>query len=238
MSFDLQEQSGFNVDAGMVSMLHDYLWDAEETGGYYEGLHKVVSVLPGIGMLANGMAQNYHNVVPHLPRVDEGGLTRFQSPGAGAITHYHNYTFWTRKPLYEGDELFVNYGEGWFQERSEHLQGPPLQSSSSSSNFPSRDPDWLRRHGRCLDNMKPGPSRIKHAGRGAFATRFLEEGSIVAPVPLLPLQRDTLKMMLTTTTMKQTSEPESHQQQQLLLNYCFGHNKSSILLFSYGPMVK
>ena len=36
-----------------------------------------------------------------------------------------------------------------------------------------RDRAFLETNGRCLDNMVPGPSTIRQAGRGACATRFL-----------------------------------------------------------------
>lgn len=48
-----------------------------------------------------------------------------ESPGAGAITHYYNYTWHVQRPLAPGQELLINYGPHWFQERKHYL---PMQS--------------------------------------------------------------------------------------------------------------
>ena len=45
--------------------------------------------------------------------------------------------------------------------------------------------------------------------------RPIKEGTVVAPIPVVPLKRDIAE-------------------NQLLLNYCFGHPKSSLLFFPYG----
>lgn len=93
--------------------------------------------------------------------------------------------------------------------------------------------DELRKNGMCLDHIRPGQVQSKmvseHAGRGAFATRHLPEGTSVAPVPLLPLWngREALSYH-GRDRLKRT---------QLLLNYCYGHPESSLLLLPYGPVV-
>ena len=48
-----------------------------------------------------------------------------------------------------------------------------------------RSVEWLRQHGTCGDHMKTGPSTLPQAGRGAFATRDLPKGTIVAQLPLI-----------------------------------------------------
>jgi hypothetical protein len=191
---------------GIHLLLREYMWDSHETGGFYEGT-KVSSIIPGLGMLANGLSQSA-NILPFVPRVDEGGLTRVSSPGAGAITHYHNYTFWTSQQVDAGDELFVNYGDGWFQER----QGKGLVLKQEGK--PRRNLEYLREEGRCLDNIVPGQSSIPDAGRGAFARRLLPEGAIVAPVPVLPItKREALDMtrIKVDDTVLRTKHDQPHQ---------------------------
>jgi hypothetical protein len=212
---------------GMKLMLHDYLWDSGETGAFYEG-QLVVSAMSGVGALANGLADQ-HNALLFVPTVDEGGLTRMESPGAGASTHYHNLTFCISKPVTAGTEIFINYGKNWFEERKQRLlsteQVPALGQRQ-------HDVAWLRQHGRCLDNIAAGRSRVPHAGRGAFAKRDLDEGAIVAPVPVLVItKRETLDMV------RQREDGSVVETKQLLLNYCLGHTNSSVLLYPYGPMV-
>ena len=117
-----------------------------------------------------------------------------------------------------GSEIFLNYGEGWFQERGYDLQEPPTGR---------RPVEWLRQHGYCLDSIVPGKSNIRGAGRGVFAGRFLDEGEIVAPVPLLTVTVDSLQ------TIKEHESGRIVVMDQLLRNYCFGHANSSILLYPY-----
>ena len=58
-----------------------------------------------------------------------------------------------------------------------------------------RSVEWLREHGTCGDHMRTGPSTIEQAGRGAFATRDLPKGTIVAQLPLIHItQRFRLDM--------------------------------------------
>jgi hypothetical protein len=258
------------TDPGMKRLIHNYVWSSEETGGFYEGI-QVSSVMPGLGMLCNGGLHRKQpqpppihppllddttattttwldripssNAFPGLyPQYDEGGLTRAESPGAGAISFYHNHSFYYQTNVPAGQEILVPYGELWFAERiaKQRIQIPevPLSSSSSKIQEPSLDPpthdnlEWLRTHSMCLDNLRPGPSRIDHAGRGVFAARFIDQGDVVAPVPVLPLLRQSLQI----TRHKQKKDEVWHSQ-QLLLNYCYGHPDSSLLFFPYGVHV-
>lgn len=215
---------------GMKLLLHDYLWDSAETGAFYEG-KLVVSAISGVGMLANGLADNQHNALMFVPTVDEGGLTRMESPGAGASTHYHNLTFYISKPVAAGTEIYANYGANWFEERKQRLVSVSTEQVPGAVSQ-QHDVTWLRQHGRCLDNMVAGRSRVPHASRGAFATRDVTEGAIVAPVPVLVIsKRQTLDIK------RQREDGTVVETEQLLLNYCLGHTNSSLLLYPYGPMV-
>lgn len=98
-----------------------------------------------------------------------------------------------------------------------------------------QDYSWLEENGRCMDNIVVGTSRIHQAGRGAFARRNLTKGSIVAPLPLLQVPREHLVMYAekrnTTTITPDRENPVHH---QLLLNYCFSHPRSDLLLCPHG----
>jgi hypothetical protein len=200
--------------------LSKFVWPGQETGGQYEGYRQVDSLVPGIGMLARSSDKRNANLLPFVPRIDEGGLTRQQSPGAGAITHYHNYTLFYSKEVHAGDELLLS---------SSLRRQPPENISSAEEKGEISTPTIfeLLQSGYCLDNLRPKKSKIKHTGRGAFTTRQLEEGMIVAPVPVLPISRASL----------QTKSSDGTSSHQLLLNYCFGHINSSTLLYPYGPWV-
>ncbi len=103
---------------------------------------------------------------------------------------------------------------------------------------------WLAENGRCMDNLRPGPSTIPHAGRGAFATRLLAPGSKIAPIPLVQLpNREVLAMYPLEVRMDEENEkyfvrkPNSQSTgSQLLLNYCLGHPESKMLFFPAGSV--
>jgi hypothetical protein len=227
--------SARTADPGLALLLYDYLWEAEETGGFYEGIQKVVSFLPGMGMLTNGINVNSHrNALMAAPQYDEGGLTRTNSPGAGAITYYHNNTFYAQRTIAAGDEILIHYGDNWFQERLAKRYRLH-QGVATPFHQPTRSVEWLRANGLCLDNLYGGRSTLDHAGRGAFATRdLMQPGMVVAPVPVLPLRRESLQI----ARQRHDDAGTALQTHQLLLNYCFGHEKSSLLLYPYGFMVK
>lgn len=193
-------------------LLHNYMWSGDVTGGIHEG-HVVYSVLPGVGSLANGHPVEW-NMVMGATRVDEAGVRRSESPGAGAFTQYHNFSFYSHEDISAGQELMVNYGDGW----KDKIPHDTLGGSSK------RSVEWLRSNGLCLDHIQPAISEIPHAGRGAVATRYLPKDTVVAPLPLLPIQsRDALKL--------------KRADWQLLLNYCYSHPQSSLLFVPYAPVV-
>jgi hypothetical protein len=89
-----------------------------------------------------------------------------------------------------------------------------------------------------MDNIIQGPSHIPHAGRGAFATRFLSKGSLVAPAPVLHIANKSLlnlhHVVVGETQTDQHQLTDEIAGLQLLLNYCFGHQESTHLLCPMG----
>jgi len=90
---------------------------------------------------------------------------------------------------------------------------------------------WLRDHGRCLDNIQKGPSTIPGAGRGAFARLDMKRGDIIAPAPVLQLDRSLTELLW------EDEDGIEEVGDQLILNYCYGHRDSSVLLFPYSPVI-
>lgn len=94
--------------------------------------------------------------------------------------------------------------------------------------------------GRRQDKIKAGNfCLIPDATRGGYPNRFIPKGGLVAPTPLIDVQDyNALKMF-------QPKYPRYHSKQftpdkddpftfQLILNYCFGHEQSTLLLCPYG----
>lgn len=108
--------------------------------------------------------------------------------------------------------------------------------------FPYRNSDlvkskkWLAKHGTCVDNIKSGPSTIPEAGRGAFATRNLPMGTVIAPMPMLQIpNKELMNIYVMDDTQPIPEKPAIGQ--QLIINYCYGHPESNMLLLPVGSMV-
>ena len=112
------------------------------------------------------------------------------------------------------------------------------QGGCAASLLPDRvrSPEWLEQHGSCADNLRVGESTEDLAGRGAFATREISKRQVVAPLPMLHLHRDHLDIY-NSEDINDPEEPVFLEGKQLLLNYCYGHPDSSLLLFPYSPTV-
>ena len=104
----------------------------------------------------------------------------------------------------------------------------------AKGNLAPRDNHWIRNNGICLEKTRPGHSTIPDAGRGAFAQMFIGAGDIVSPAPLLNIpSKDSLLLMYRSEINSEGDrqidydKPIGH---QLLINYCFGHNESQLIL--------
>ena len=102
----------------------------------------------------------------------------------------------------------------------------------------SRSIEWLRDHGTCGDHIDMGEtSGLPQAGRGAFATRDLPEGTIVAQLPLIHIPDRTIFDAYPVKINKAGFAWANRTRKmppQLLVNYCFGHEASTMLLCPYG----
>jgi hypothetical protein len=100
-----------------------------------------------------------------------------------------------------------------------------------------RDLEWLRLNGRCLDHIRPGTSTLENVGHGAFATRDLSSGTIVSASPVHHIERAFTQMYevrYDEAAKKHVPDKSKIVAYQLLLNYCFGHNESTVLVCPYG----
>ena len=110
------------------------------------------------------------------------------------------------------------------QSHDEVPQAADMGSAQFSLPGSRRSIEWLESNGHCMSNMRAGRSTIPQAGMGAFATRRINGGNVISPVPTLPISRESLSM-------------EAENTQQLILNYVFGRKESSILLYPYASTV-
>ena len=91
---------------------------------------------------------------------------------------------------------------------------------------PRREVSWIQDNGICLEHLIPKKSEIPDAGFGGFSQYGIQEGDIVVPVPVLHVTR---KEVLDLYDLD--SSGALHQNgKSLLVNYCFGHAQSTMLL--------
>lgn len=104
----------------------------------------------------------------------------------------------------------------------------------------SKSIEWLELNGLCMDNIRPGPSTIPNAGRGAFASRKIQKGGIVAPSPLF-LVPDKVSMQMFNLVEDEDGtvhrDDEIVRGHQLLYNYMYAHPKSTIGFIPAGAYV-
>lgn len=101
----------------------------------------------------------------------------------------------------------------------------------------TRDIAWLRENGKCMDHIRNGPSSIASAGHGAFSKRDMPAGTVISASPLHHVQR-SFANLYNFTYHKPTKQWIRIKDQivgkQLMLNYCFAHPESILLLCPYG----
>ena len=103
-----------------------------------------------------------------------------------------------------------------------------------------RSVEYLKEHGKCMDNIVPAMSSIPHAGRGAFATRFIPKGGLVAPAPIVHIADKSTTNMYNEKIGRQGNivrDETALVTQQIIHNYMFGHPNSTVLLFPYSSNV-
>jgi hypothetical protein len=83
-------------------------------------------------------------------------------------------------------------------------------------------PDWIRSHGMCMEHMVPRKSMLQQAGQGGVAQHRIRKGEMVVPAPLLQIMDKNVLALY--------DHHKRRKGTQLLLNYCFGHAESSMLL--------
>lgn len=103
---------------------------------------------------------------------------------------------------------------------------------------------WLEKHGTCMDNLEYKPSTNPLAGRGAFATRRLKKGTVIAPMPMLHISDKSVMARYELLAREGDNgntyyehDPTKPLGDQLVINYCFGHPESSMLLLPVSSMV-
>ena len=97
-----------------------------------------------------------------------------------------------------------------------------------------RTPEWIRKHGMCLETLVAQRSTLPHAGQGGFAQFEISKGNMIAMAPLLHiLDKDVLAIYKDNDDDDDKNDKDATPQPvgtQLLMNYCFSNPHSTVLL--------
>ena len=137
------------------------------------------------------------------------------------------------KALRAGEEVTVDCGDAASLETTTPLRGTV------------QPVEWLQENGVCLDTLTVQDSTV--GGRGAFAQRAFTAGDVVAVSPVLHLDRSQTEILrqersseeeepwlLRDHRIKYTSQVVG---QQRMLNYCYSHPDSNVMLLPLAPAV-
>lgn len=127
-------------------------------------------------------------------------------------------------------------------ETPEELKEIPAKGGILVHSAPTvyRQMKWLEQNGFCVDYLKPGPSTIPEAGRGALASRPVKAGTVLTASPLVHIPDkaifDLHPVVLDESDGEYMRSSDEVVGQQLFINYCYGHPSSSMVFFPSGPM--
>ena len=245
--------SSLTPPSPLSSLIQSHSWNGQRTGGNSESTQSVSTLLFGLGSMTRLVSTSSEaTILPYLqPQIDEANVVRSRDAGSGAMSHYHNVSFYARRDLNVGDELTLWVQElGWefVEERSKarivvgrgdttnELDGTTSSSTptrmTSTPTTTRKELSWLQQYGSCVDQLQPRQSKLKGVGRGAFSKRYIPKGSLIAPVPMkyIGTKNDTLvtyPRRRTTKGGEQSVKEQRIRRSQLLLNYCHGRPSSS-----------
>jgi len=199
------------TDTPRGTQLDTHTWQNWRFHGAFEGSNPR-AICEGVTTLFNSIDRVFTSIPTTVKKFihTNGGLQRSKHPGAGAITHYYGITSVAQRWVKAGSEITIGSPS----------RNPPRNEAIHNS--PHRSPEWLRKHGMCMDNILIQPAVDALMGRGAFASRDLKSGLLVAPAPLQMFRRSNFTKEM----------PE-----EILINYCFQPKGIDMLLYPYGAGV-
>ena len=123
-------------------------------------------------------------------------------------------------------------------------EGPEyLTLEHQAKHIEKRQSEGIPPEGRCLQGggIEIRESPQLYRGQAAYATRIFKEGDLLTGSPLLHIVNGTSLFQLSHQVWNShTREYEtvvSENQHQLLMNYCWGHAESTLLLCPYASVV-
>ena len=148
---------------------------------------------------------------------DSIGVHRSKDANAGSFGYLNGFTFTASHPLVAGQELFTSCSD-------------PKNTRGFGRKL-VRPVPHLQRDGLCLDNIAVKPSTIPSIGRGAFSKRRVKKSAVIISSPVILFDRSQMEILEQFQNAEEKLEyTDRVEMQQLLLNYCYGHPNSTVLL--------
>jgi hypothetical protein len=213
----------FNVHAW--TPWHEYEASGlSESSALLESFFHVDSFIPGIASHVECSGKPGNLIRRKSETVDSSGVNRKTDASAGSFTYRTTAEFETTRPVKMGEELVLN---------CQHRETITEEDTS-----PARPIQWLEENGICVDSIFVKESTLPKIGKGAFAKRSFKKGEVITSSPVIELHRSQMEIVEQFQDEEDTHRyTEFVEQQQLLLNYCYGHTHSNVLLLPYGPGV-
>ena len=206
--------------------LREYLWDGDNMPDIpFESQYGTFLFIPGLAAIAACTSQNYNAALlgtgtatgpRYNVREDNAGVSRWSDATAGSFSYRNNVTYTAVRDIVAGEEITVQCDDDSYDGGAYYL-----------STFSPNDNAVV-----CVDGtLRVDVSTIAGAGRGVFSKRSISKGSVLISTPVVPIHEN--EMNIVGGNADGTDRPQT----QLLLNYCYGHPHSDLLLLPYGPLV-
>eukprot|EP00586_Coscinodiscus_wailesii_P012477 CAMPEP_0172511658 /NCGR_PEP_ID=MMETSP1066-20121228/237980_1 /TAXON_ID=671091 /ORGANISM="Coscinodiscus wailesii, Strain CCMP2513" /LENGTH=498 /DNA_ID=CAMNT_0013291125 /DNA_START=84 /DNA_END=1580 /DNA_ORIENTATION=- len=219
---DLVPPGGINFDVPLDVLLgynyDSFFYSDDGSGGGGDSLVPVVGFLPpppggGSGSSSSVTLKNTHRTLNSV----------HTTKNKGAVSKRGEMSLRTVRDVMPGEKLYLRSDGG---DDDDSGGGAEQCLAANCPALEGRENvEHLRSVGYCLDGLTVGVSKIPDAGRGAFASVPFGQGSVVAPVAVIPFLREDLETRYENPVY------------ELLLNYCMGHMGSKLVLFPVTPIV-
>jgi len=115
-------------------------------------------------------------------------------------------------------------------------------SSKVLPSMPIQTMEWLHKNGICMDKITSKPTSSSSSSlNAAFSRTKISRGNVITATPMLALKREDLIIYDTNKGVSKKSPKFLNLEKVIgkedILNYCYGHNQSDLLLLPYGPFV-
>jgi hypothetical protein len=219
----------FDINDNEKSLWQDITWTAQMQADLLaQNYYKNHAFISGIGS-AISCSKTKENVRARNDlgdiHIDTAGVHRSTHPSAGSFGDRYPLEYAATHDIAAGQELFTHCNN----------ISPKAQRKPSTMHMLKPLPD-LQENGICMDGITVQKSTIEGAGRGAFANRAVQEGEIITSSPTLFFDRSQMEIVKQALDKKENLKFTEHViGHQLLLNYCYGHENSTVLTLPYGP---